>query len=340
MKIAVTLVFFLATNLLFAQSYDTLRVMSYNLLYYGEVTNFCTSTNNNINDKDGYFKTIASYTKPDILLVNEMGANQIYADRIIANVLNVDGETRYQRANIQNNSFSSLVNGVFYDKKKLALHRLEKVSIAQNNSNLVRVIDVWSFYYKDPNLSEGSDTAFIHLAGMHLKAGSSSSDVVDRGLATEALMNYLETEYEPSYFIAAGDMNMKSSNESAYQNLTNNSFGEYKFYDPLIPNEMWSGASSFSYSHTQSTHTSGSCASGGGLDDRFDIMLMSGQIMEDTGMVSYVSDSYIAVGNDGDHYNLSLLDGTNNSAPATVLSALYDMSDHLPVIADISVKYN
>ena len=94
----------------------------------------------------------------------------------------------------------------------------------------------------------------------------------------------------------------------------------------------------FPIHHTQSTHTSGGCASGGGLDDRFDIMLMSGQILEDSGMVSYIPNSYKAVGNDGDHYNLSLLDGTNTSAPAAVLTALYDMSDHLPVIADLSIN--
>jgi len=338
MKFIFTSILLFSFQFFQAQSKDTLRVMSYNLLFYGELTGFCTSANNNINDKDGYFGTVATYIKPDLLLVNEMGANQIYADRIIANVLNINGETRYERAAIQNNSSSNLVNGVFYDQNKLALFRQDKVSVATNNSNLVRVIDICSFYYKDPNLNAGSDTAFIHLIGMHLKAGSSGSDVVDRGLATEALMEYLEAQYEPGNFIAVGDMNMKSSSEAAYQNLTDNNYGEYQFYDPLIPNESWSGSASFSYSHTQSTHTSGGCASGGGLDDRFDIMLMSGQILEDSGMVSYIPNSYKAVGNDGDHYNLSLLDGTNTSAPAAVLTALYDMSDHLPVIADLSIN--
>lgn len=335
-----TLSFFicLITGVLYSQSADTLRVMTYNLLYYGEVTNFCTSTNNNINDKDDYFGVITSYVKPDVMVVNEMGASQVYADRIIANVLNANGENRYQRANIQNNGFSSLVNAVFYDKNKLAFYNQENVSVALNNSSLVRVIDIWSFYYKDPNLVENSDTVFFHVIGMHLKAGSNASDAVDRGLATEALMNFLENEYEPGYFIAAGDMNLKSSNEAAYQNLTSNEYGAYQFYDPLIPNETWSGASTFAYSHTQSTHTSSGCASGGGLDDRFDLIMMSGQLLEDTGLVNYVPNSYKAVGNDGNHYNLSLLDGTNNSAPAAVLSALYDMSDHLPVIADFSVK--
>ena len=116
MKLISTSILLFSFLFIQAQSKDTLRVMSYNLLFYGEVTSFCTSSNNNINDKDGYFGTVATYIKPDLLLVNEMGASQIYADRIIANVLNINGETRYERAAIQNNSFSSLINGVFYDK--------------------------------------------------------------------------------------------------------------------------------------------------------------------------------------------------------------------------------
>ena len=44
-----------------AQSFDTARVMTYNLLYYGQVTSFCPSNVNVINDKDEYLKTIAHF---------------------------------------------------------------------------------------------------------------------------------------------------------------------------------------------------------------------------------------------------------------------------------------
>lgn len=51
----------------------------------------------------------------------------------------------------------------------------------------------------------------------------------------------------------------------------------------------------------------------------------------------YVPNTYFAVGNDGNHFNSSINSGTNYSVSSTVLSALYSLSDHLPVIADFDL---
>lgn len=56
--------------------------------------------------------------------------------------------------------------------------------------------------------------------------------------------------------------------------------------------------------------------------------------------MQYVDSSYRNVGNDGNHYNQNILDGSNTSVPFAVRSALYEMSDHLPVRADIRVRLN
>ena len=37
---------------------DTLKVMQYNLLNYGNNTSYCNATNNNISNKDSYIRTI------------------------------------------------------------------------------------------------------------------------------------------------------------------------------------------------------------------------------------------------------------------------------------------
>lgn len=330
-------ILFLSSLTAMSQEWDTLRFMTYNLLYYGEVTSFCTTSNNDINEKDTYFKSIAKHVKPDLLLVNEMGASIVYADRIIEKVLNTDGVNRYKRAPIQNNSFSDLVNGVFYDKSKLALLKQDKLTQASNGSSIVRAIDICTFYYKDPNLGPTSDTTFLYLVGMHLKAGSSSSDVSARDIATSSVMEYLMDHYPPGYYITAGDMNVGGSSEQAFQNFLASSNGDYAMRDPLISGS-WSSSSSFAYAHTQSTHTESGCHSGGGLDDRFDIVLLSRQILDDSGAVRYVEDSYKTVGNDGNHYNQSILQGSNNSVPSAVLGALYEMSDHLPVRLDLRFK--
>lgn len=259
-----------------SQSFDTLRVMSYNLLYYGQYTSFCTNSNNNINEKDEHFKTITDYIQPDILIVNELGANEVYAERILDRVLNEDGQDIFDFAPIQNSGFSSLVNGVFYNREKLVLIKQEMVSENLNGTDIVRVIDVCSIYYRDENLTPESDTAFLHVIAMHLKAGDASSDKEDRDLATEALMDFLTSSHSADNFILAGDLNLKNSKEAAYANLVNHPDIGYRFFDPLTPDNIWSNSSAFAATHTQSTRTEGGCASGGGLDSlRFNSLLVS-----------------------------------------------------------------
>jgi exonuclease III len=323
-----------------SQGYDTLRIMTYNLLYYGEVTSFCDNSNNNINSKDLYLKTIVKHVDPDLLVVNEMGAAQAYVSRIISKVLNTDGESKYKACAVKNNSFSSLANGMFYNKKRLELVSQKKIAFDLNGNDLVRVIDVNKFYYTDSELVDSSDTAYLYVAAAHLKAGNSNSDEQDRALAAESLMDYF-SQIGANNYVLCGDLNLYSDDEDAFQNLISNSNGNVRLYDPINQSGSWNNNSSFSAVHTQSTRsssTNGGCFSGGGMDDRFDFILMSGQVVQDTGTVSYIEGSYRALGQDGNHFNQAVNDGSNNSVPSVVLGALYEMSDHLPVIADIKVR--
>jgi len=47
--------------------------------------------------------------------------------------------------------------------------------------------------------------------------------------------------------------------------------------------------------------------------------------------VMYLENTYVAEGQDGNHYNQSINTGTNTAVSADVANALYYMSDHLPV---------
>ena len=61
--------------------------------------------------------------------------------------------------------------------------------------------------------------------------------------------------------------------------------------------------------------------------------------MGDSAGVKYLPGSYQTVGQDGQHYNSSLLDApSNTAAPAQVVQSLYELSDHLPVRADFVVR--
>jgi hypothetical protein len=79
------------------QSQDTLRLMHYNLLMYGNDFGGCNSSNNNVNNKNDYLKTIIEYVKPDILTVNEIYKDSYFHDLILNNVFNINGINYFQR---------------------------------------------------------------------------------------------------------------------------------------------------------------------------------------------------------------------------------------------------
>ena len=103
--ILLTLAGFLSLNI-YAQ--DTLTVMHYNLLNFGNNTGYCNQSNNNYQDKTVYLKTIVAYVKPDILTVNEISNSTLYHDYILNNALNVDGINYYQKGNPPNFSSSNI----------------------------------------------------------------------------------------------------------------------------------------------------------------------------------------------------------------------------------------
>jgi hypothetical protein len=75
------------------------------------------------------------------------------------------------------------------------------------------------------------------------------------------------------------------------------------------------------------------------MDDRFDQILVSDYIINGTDKVAYINGSYTAVGQDGLHFNQSLISlPQNTSVPPDVLNALYNMSDHLPVTLDLKIS--
>lgn len=325
-----------------AQHLDTLRVMTYNLLNYRNVTSWCTSQNNDPALKESKLKIVHWYYRPHLLLCNEIGANPTSNySLLLDNVLNTGGSTSYKAASFSNNHFSSLVNMLYYDSDKLVLHDQDAVTRDLGGSNLVRVIDVYTLYYNDPNLAITQDTVFITAIVGHLKAGSTTSDENDRADATEALMDYLKNNEIRGNVMIGGDFNIGSSNAPSYQNLVNESDPSYRFHDPIEKPGNWSGNVNFEINHTQSTrssNTNGGCFSGGGLDDWFDHMLIQFPMTASSNSVSYIPGTYKALGNPGNAYNQELPTINNPSVPNAVAEALYEISDHLPVVMELQVR--
>jgi hypothetical protein len=97
-----------------AQTYDTLRIMTYNLLYYRVNFSNCNATSNNPDNKDNYIATIFDHVQPDILIVQEMGVNPGAFDAPMVafhqNIFLNRGLTHYKRANFTRSNNSNIVN--------------------------------------------------------------------------------------------------------------------------------------------------------------------------------------------------------------------------------------
>jgi endonuclease/exonuclease/phosphatase family metal-dependent hydrolase len=317
----------------FSANPDTITVMVYNLLFYGQNTSFCNQQNNDVHFKDGYLRTILSHTRPDIFAVNEMGRDPENASRILNNVMNHEGGDRYAHSTFTNTRNSSIVNMLFYDQEKFGLH--SEAVIAQE----LRDINLYTLYYRSPGLEHGQDTIFLSCILAHLKAGSSTNDQQRRLLEVQAAMSYIDQHNIRGNLLFMGDFNMNSSFEQAYGLITYNPNEEIRFYDPVDKPGLWYDNPEMAAFHTQSTRTgSPSCFVGGGLDDRYDQILATASIMGGTLGVKYLEDSYKTVGQDGKRLNQSLIDPPNHSEPEAVIYALYNMSDHLPVMVDLVIN--
>lgn len=317
---------------------DTLTVMQYNLLQYGNYQGFggCSEATNNTHHKDDCIRTILEYVQPDILTVCEFGASQQIQDDFIKHNLNIDGISYWKSDAIINHAGSNLINHIFYDSRKMELKR--HVALYTNP----RDTDVYELYLKTPGLLYGDTTKLVCIVA-HPKAGDDSDSMARRRKTMQEAMNHVEKNYANENVLIMGDFNMYRASESGYQLLTKTySNSQVLFVDPLKNVGgvgEWHEQAQFAQFHTQSTRSQNtSCFSNGGLDDRFDMILLSDEIYMNFNKIKYLANSYYAVGNDGRHYNQSINQNGNAAVPSEVAQALFDVSDHLPVTMKLLVQ--
>ncbi len=311
---------------------DTITILSYNLLNFPEGRTDCSS-NTLVPNRADTLRKILRYVKPDIFVACEI-QTRAGADSVLTRSLNVFGESNYAAAtyNILNTD-DPLNNQLYYNTSKLTLHSQDVIQTSPRN------IDHYVLYVNDPTLDQFFDTTFLEVYMCHLKAGSGSSEQVTRAVQTDILMDFIATRPQDRNHFVCGDLNVYRSSEACYQNLIT---GTYALKDPINQPGNWTSNSSFAAIHTQSTRSTQNldCGSTGGSDDRFDQILVSQNVMDGSDSLKYLAGSYKAVGNDGNHYNTSLLASPlNNQYPDSIVRALYYMSDHLPVALKAVVTY-
>ncbi len=311
---------------------ETITVMQYNLLEYGNYQSGfadCYETNNNTQRKDECIRTLMDYVKPDILTVCEFGATQALLDNFMRHNL----PDYWQSDDIINYAHSNIINHIFYDSRKMALKK--HVALRTNP----RDTDVYELYMKTPSLVAG-DTIKLVCIVAHPKAGMNYQS--ERRALMQVAMDYVNTHYADDNVLIMGDFNMYRASETGYQLLTRTySNPNVLFVDPLANAGgvgEWNSNIQFAPFHTQSTRRySDECFSSGGLDDRFDFILMSDEIYMGFNRIKYLNESFHAVGNDGRHFDQSIDQNGNDAVPPVVAEALFDGSDHLPVTMKLSV---
>ena len=187
-----------------------------------------------------------------------------------------------------------------------------------------------------------SPDATLYVYSSHFKAGSSGSDVSTRAAEATSVRANADSLPDDTHAIFAGDFNFGSSFETGYQNFR--TAGVAQAQDP-IDLSSWPNPSVAEHL-TQSTRTSGFSdgGAGGGLDDRFDLQLITNDLLDGEGLtylgptsagLSGLEHSHQAFGNDGVSYNQAINNTfVGRSQSAATINALLNFSDHLPVVAD------
>ena len=309
-----------------AQAQGELRVMFYNVLNFPNPV------------PEGRWDTlqhILSFSPVDLLLVCEL-KNEAGADSILNQSLNVNGSDLYERADYvpmmsaPGNPFK-LQQTIFWNRRKMGLASSTVLTTQ------VRDINVYTMYLKTEDLATTNDTVFFDVFVNHLKSSQGAQNEAQREGMVAVWQNYMASLPADRNVIYSGDLNIYSSNEPAYQRLLSDTNSSV-LIDPINVPGNWHNNSAFSGVHTQSTRTSQifGDGAGGGMDDRFDFILLSESIIQGTKGLTYQFGTYEALGNDGTCFNQNLTNCNSPNVPANIRQSLRFMSDHLPVILKLT----
>jgi hypothetical protein len=327
---------------------DTLNVMAYNVLSYGDD---CQGTTSALN---GYFKTIIQYTQPDLLSCEKMNEFTIsaglptnLADVITDSVLNAVSPGKYAYATVTNASDGDKVSVLFYNKQKLTFVKTETLVA------YITDFDLYKLYYNDPNLSITHDTTFLYAVVNHTQSGSPSTT---RDMQVEDEMTALRKKF--GYFpnmVNMGDFNTANSYEAGYQSIITSTDTLTNMMDPpfypdkseVYPAEWENNAAAFAKFLTTTTRASATvpnnCGTGGGAKGWYDHIFISRWLYNGTNYMQYLPNSYQTVGNDGNRIGVDANSPTpvvNISAPAAVINAIYQFSDKYPITIKLLIKAN
>ncbi|WP_133240817.1 hypothetical protein [Marixanthomonas spongiae] len=277
-------------------------------------------------------QNIIDQYEPDIFMVCEL-QSEAGADEILNTSLNDEGNNYERAAYFENQSG-------YADLQQLIFFRKSKFTLLGNEIITTNVRDINHYTLQANTANKRSDPLLVELFVTHLKASSGGENEQKRLQMVQRFTNELEELNPNSFVVFSGDLNLYSSTEPAYQELLDPT-NVITMVDPADTPGLWHNNSNFKQVHTQSTRLSSGpfgAGAGGGMDDRFDFILIS-ENMQTNPKLKYVEGSYQAFGNNGNCFNNSVNspDCTGDFSE-TLRNDLYNMSDHLPVVMELQTN--
>lgn len=307
----------------FVQAQENIKLMFYNVLEY---------PNANPENRALILKEILDDYTPDIFMICELQGED-GAEEILTQSLNYDSILYARAEYISNQSSGSNLQQMIY-------YRADKFSLELTDIIETSVRDINRYYLKLNTIDKEEDPIYLNVYVTHLKSSQGSQNENLRLEMVEALTNTFNELDPNSYVIFSGDFNVYSSTEPAYIEILDNS-NDIVLVDPIDRLGSWHNNENYQDIHTQSTRISSGpfgAGAGGGLDDRFDFIMMS-ENMEDDPVLKYVEGTYKAFGNNGNCYNNNINDEfCTGEYSVNIREHLYQMSDHLPVVMEIETS--
>ena len=354
-----------------------LRIVTYNTNTFG--TEIGSSSVRNIRpEADVVFEAIGQervrgIQRPaDIILLQEQQRPQTTTQNLVERLNNIyaaEGIT-YARGSVVADTAQGSGNGPLSrgEIRQSVVYRTDSVSLVNELAFGDRSGSVSqpreTLLHRFRPVGYGSDSD-LYVFNAHYKASNDPDDLADREAESRAIRNYIDRNgLQNANVIVGGDLNVNSTFEtsgfsgnngrSAFEILTDPGPGRvldpvfpgaesvnFEIYSPGVPNTQF--GVDLAPLLTQSPSGGGGALVGGGIDDRFDFLLQSDELLDNEGVAS-IDGTLRSFGNNGSTPNTRInngntiqIEGLTTFTTDQVLDALESASDHLPVVMDFQL---
>ena len=312
---------------------DTLRIVNYNITAADQlprpglatlVQAMAAETVNGVTDQ------------VDLLTIQEVQSQAVTSANVAATLNAIYGAGTYAHGSLNGATTGAGTQGVVYNTAALQLLEERAIGTASTTGGPRQTI---RYCFRPKN---GDTSSVFYVYNSHLKSLDTTTDAGRRNVEATAIRADADALPEGTNVLYVGDFNLYRSSEPAYQTFL--SSGPGQAFDPIARPGDWHSNSSFVDTFTQAPlFAAPDGLTGGGLDDRFDFQIVSGEVMAPGGF-TYVTGTYRTFGNNGSvPRNGDINDPRSTALPGLsnrvdVLNTLTTFSDHLPVVADYTYE--